>query len=119
MTANSQHSESVPSVLNQCEMKKKLLILALHLAANGADAYYTHRAMSLPHHREYDPIARPFVAHTPGLVTYFAADTAVEIYAAHWVRSHHHDHLATAIDLINIADHTQGAIFTDLHTHIK
>jgi hypothetical protein len=83
-------------------MKKHLLLIALHLAANGADAFYTHRnatAYARPFRfHEGDPIARPFVTHgTAGLAAYFSASSALTLGADYLLRKHHHDALAAAL----------------------
>jgi hypothetical protein len=92
-------------------MKTKLAIILLHLAANGADAYLTHRGMQMPIHRETNPIARTFVTHgTPMLVGYFATDTALEFAGAWELRRHHHPKLARGWEVFNIADHTGGVV---------
>lgn len=97
-------------------MKKRLLMLALHLAASGADAYYTQRNQSLPHHYESNPLARPFVSHgMPLLIGAFGIETAGEIAVPLWLRRHNHDHAASAIDAIAIAGHAFGAASSAAH----
>jgi hypothetical protein len=92
-------------------VKKKLLILALHLAANGYDAYSTHRVMQHPRSYETNPISRPFVTRgTPILVTYFATDFALETFGAYKLRKYGHPEWARAWEVVNIADHTEGIV---------
>lgn len=92
-------------------MKKRLLIIALHLAASGADAYYTHRVMAAPNPFESNPLARPFVTRgTPLLITGFSAETAIEIFVPHLLRTHNHNRIALAVDLLAIGGHTYGAV---------
>jgi hypothetical protein len=79
-------------------MKTKLAIILLHLAANSADAYFTHRnampAFNNPQHyqfREYNTVARPFVTRgTAPLVGYFAVASAAELVTAYELDKHHH-----------------------------
>lgn len=91
-------------------MKKRLLILAFHLAASGADAYLTNRNQHLPVHSEMNPIARPFVSNgQPILITYFAATFGLETLGEYELHKHHHEHLAFGLEVFNIADHATGA----------
>lgn len=99
-------------------MKKHLLMLALQLAASGADAYMTQRNMSMPQHSEHNPFARTFVSHgTPLLATYFVAQTGVKLYTVYLLRKHEHQQLADAVAVAGIADNTYGAVTSTLgHT---
>lgn len=91
-------------------MKKRLLIIAFHLAANSADAYFTNRNQHCRYHTEVNPIARPFVSNgQPLLITYFAAAFGIETLGEYELHKHHHERLAFGLEVFNIADHATGA----------
>lgn len=91
-------------------MKKRLLMLALHLAASGTDAYFTNRNQHLRFHSEMSPIARPFVSNgQPLLITYFAATFGIETVGEYELRKHHHERLSFGLAAFNIAEHATGA----------
>lgn len=96
-------------------MKKRLLLLALQLAASGSDAYFTHRNQELPRHYEMNPVARPFIGSTPGLAGYFTAEATAKIVLAHEFRIHHHPALADASASLGIADNVFGATYSATH----
>ena len=97
-------------------MKKKLLILALHLAANGTDAYFTHRNMQCQKGwvcQEYNPLARPFVSHGNGLlITGFALETGLEIAVPLELRHKNHPVIADTLDGVAIGGHVTGAVIS-------
>lgn len=107
-------------------MKTKLAIILLHLAANSADAYFTHRnampAFNNPQHyqfREYNTIARPFVTRGTGpLVGYFAVASAAELATAYELDKHHHRKLAIGWEAFTIGSHAAGAAMNATHPSI-
>lgn len=97
-------------------MKKHLLILALHLASSGSDAYFTHRNESRRYHWEENPVARPFVEHgTPLLVGGFAVELGMELWGARELRRYHHEKLAGMVDATGVGGHTFGAVYSSQH----
>lgn len=95
-------------------MKKKLLILALHLAANGTDAYLTHRNMGGPHPYELNPMARPFVTHGTGtLVSFFSSATVMELLGTYELSKHGHPRLAAAWEAGNLGSHAWGVVTSE------
>ncbi len=90
-------------------MKWKIALLIAHLAANGADAYFTQQAMSRKFHSELDPLARPFVTHgTALLVIGFSSGTAAEMMVPRILRNH--PIMSATLDLAGTVGHTWGAI---------
>lgn len=91
-------------------MKKKLLMLALHMAASSTDAYLTNRNQHLRYHSEADPVARTFVSHgQPLLITYFATAFTVEEVAQWELHKHGYKKAAMGVAVFNILDHAAGA----------
>lgn len=91
-------------------MKRKLLVLALHLAATGTDAYFTNRNQHARYRTETDPIARPFVSRgQPMLITYFSAAFGIETAVEWELHRHGHDKIAAGVEAFNILDHATGA----------
>lgn len=92
-------------------MKKTLLILALHLAANGTDAYLTHRNMIGIQPHEVNPIARPFVTRgTPMLVAFFSTATGVELLGTYELNKHGHPRAALLWEAGNTGSHIWGSV---------
>jgi hypothetical protein len=96
-------------------MKTFTLYVILQLASTGNDAYWTQRNSQSPYFHEQNPIARKFVGSTAGCVTYFSASAAGHILAVQLLRKHHHNKLATFVEIEGIADHGASGIYSALH----
>jgi hypothetical protein len=97
-------------------MKTTLLLIALQLASNGSDAYFTGRSLSSGGYYERDPIAKPFVTTTRGRVSYFSATASLSIAVPWYMRRHGKRRLAELGSLATIADSTTGAWQSAHHT---
>jgi|SRR5580698_9277965 hypothetical protein len=95
-------------------MKHTLLLVILQLASAGADGYYTHRNLVLPHFREINPLERPFVRSTPEFVAASALSTAGVLYGEYWLHRRGHENwwLAAA----DAGSHAWGAAYSATHT---
>src|SRR5271166_4991087 len=91
-------------------MKRTLLIIALQLAANGADAYYTYDNMGRPHFHEVDPVASPFTHNTSTLVGGSALSIAGSLLLERKLRHQGKTRWADALAAAQVAGHTYGAI---------
>lgn len=96
-------------------MRKHLFIVILQLAASGADAYFTDVNQHRPLHHEQNPIARPFVGSTPGLIAYFGAQTVIKLTLRSWFRKRGHRRIAEIVEAAGILDNATCATNSALH----
>ena len=96
-------------------MKKRLLIVILQLASAGMDARLTQRNLAHPGSFETDPLARPFLHSTRGLVSYFSITTAGKIIVPYELRKHGHSKLAAVGEAWGIADSLTGVGYSWAH----
>jgi hypothetical protein len=89
------------------------------LAASATDAYATYRNMERSHFRENDPIARPFMGSTAGLVTFFTLDAGVKLGSAALLRHYGHARWARAVQVFGVADNAEGGFFSLVNYHQK
>jgi hypothetical protein len=88
---------------------KTLLLLAMQLAASGADAYYTDRNAQYNDFREFNPIAQSCVRSRGARIAYFSATAGIKIAAPRWLRHRHHDRLAQWTEIGGIVDSAASA----------
>lgn len=96
-------------------MKKHLLAVVLQLAASGADAYYTDRALHRPGWREHNPVTRTLVHDRGTLAAYFSVTAAGHVALPYWLRRRGHGKLAGWAGVEGIADNAEGAAYTATH----
>jgi hypothetical protein len=91
-------------------VKRTLLLIALQLAANGADAYYTNRNIRNGNFHETDLIAKPFTHGTVSMSAWAAAGMAGTLYSEMWLRHRGHGRWADALAIGDVSGHTYGAV---------